>query len=87
MNNEICWALINLMDGVQRHELPEQGFSEEDCDRIWNATLIAKAYYESWLDTPNFALGGKKPSELLETSNGLNIVMNEIQTSDECGPL
>lgn len=47
MNNEILWALVAIMDGVKKHELPDMGFSDEDCDRIWNATMIAKASLEA----------------------------------------
>ena len=45
MNKEICWALIALMDGVQYHDLPGMGFSDAECERIWEATQEAKNCY------------------------------------------
>ena len=36
--NETAWALAQLLDGVQRHDLPNMtGLSDSDCDRIWAA--------------------------------------------------
>ena len=36
--SETAWALAQLLDGVQRHDLPNMtGLSDLDCDRIWAA--------------------------------------------------
>jgi hypothetical protein len=36
--SETAWALSQLLDGVQRHDLPNMtGLSDLDCDRIWAA--------------------------------------------------
>jgi len=36
--SETAWALAQLLDGVQRHDLPNMtGLSDSDCDRIWAA--------------------------------------------------
>lgn len=34
--------------------------------------------FKLWLDTPNFSLGNLKPIELLETSYGIELVINEL---------
>jgi hypothetical protein len=36
--SEAAWALAQLLDGVQRHDLQSMtGLSDRDCDRIWAA--------------------------------------------------
>lgn len=36
--SETAWALAQLLDGIQRHDLPNMtGPSDLDCDRIWAA--------------------------------------------------
>lgn len=40
-----------------------------------------------YLKTPNFALGGQAPRDLLKTAEGEQIVINEIQTQAAGGPL
>ena len=42
---------------------------------------------ETYLRTGNFALGGTTPAELLESSEGERVVLNELRTHLECGPL
>lgn len=34
--------------------------------------------YKLWLNTPNFSLGGLKPIELLQDSNGKEMVVSEL---------
>lgn len=34
--------------------------------------------FQNWLDTPSFALGNKKPSELLTNTYGIKLVMEEL---------
>jgi hypothetical protein len=41
-SKEIAWALVQMLDGVKRYELPDYGFSEEVCDRIWAAKIEAQ---------------------------------------------
>ena len=41
----------------------------------------------AYLHTPNYALGGHTPVELLKTSEGERLVLNELHTQAECGPL
>ena len=40
-----------------------------------------------YMHTKNFALGGATPAELLKTSEGERIVLNELQSQAEGGPL
>lgn len=41
----------------------------------------------TYLKTPNFALGGMAPRELLQTAEGEQLVLNEIQTHADGGPV
>jgi putative toxin-antitoxin system antitoxin component (TIGR02293 family) len=41
----------------------------------------------AYMHTPNYALGGHTPAELIKTSEGERIVLNELQTQAEGGPL
>ncbi len=41
----------------------------------------------NYLRTPNFALGGAAPRELLKTAEGEQIVISELQTQAEGGPV
>ncbi len=41
----------------------------------------------AYMHTPNFALGGNTPAELIKTSAGERIVLNELQAQAEGGPL
>ena len=42
---------------------------------------------ETYLHTGNFALGGSTPAELLESSEGEGVILNELRSHLECGPL
>jgi uncharacterized protein (DUF2384 family) len=42
---------------------------------------------QTYLHTGNFALGGTTPAELLQSSKGERVVLNELRTHLECGPL
>lgn len=50
--------------------------------RLFGDRDQARAY----LTTPNFALGGKTPMELLQTAEGEQHVLNELQAHIDCGP-
>jgi len=41
----------------------------------------------TYLRTPNFALGGAIPRDLLKTAEGEHLVLNELQTQREGGPV
>lgn len=50
--------------------------------------LIGNAKQQrAYLETPNFALGGMTPMELLQTSEGEQLVLNELQMHLESGPV
>jgi putative toxin-antitoxin system antitoxin component (TIGR02293 family) len=57
------------------------------------ATLTAAEVFgdfeaaRAYMHTPNYALGGHTPAELIKTSEGERIVLNELQTQAEGGPL
>lgn len=58
--------------------------------RVTEAAAGVFGTYDSarkWLRTPNFALGGLAPRDLLKTAEGERIVLNELQTQSEGGPL
>ena len=57
------------------------------------ATLTATEVFgdfeaaRAYMHTPNYTLGGHTPAELIKTSEGERIVLNELQTQAEGGPL
>jgi putative toxin-antitoxin system antitoxin component (TIGR02293 family) len=57
------------------------------------ATLTATEVFgdfeaaRAYMHTPNYALGGHTPAELIKTSEGERIVLNELQTQADGGPL
>lgn len=61
--------------------------------RIGRVVALAARYFGSldaarrYLRTPNFALGGATPRDLLRTSAGEQIVLTELQTQAEGGPV
>lgn len=61
--------------------------------RAARATLTAAEVHGSydaaraWMHTPNFALGGAIPADLVKTADGERLVLNELQAQAECGPL
>ncbi len=40
-----------------------------------------------WMKTPNFALGGEQPVQLLKTADGTAMVLRELQAQDDSAPL
>ena len=42
---------------------------------------------ERYLVTPNYALGGKRPVDLLETPEGAAVVLGELRCQEDGGPL
>jgi uncharacterized protein (DUF2384 family) len=61
--------------------------------RISNVIEIASDVFRScsaaydYLHTPNFSLGGAAPIELLDTAEGEQIVLSELQTQAAGGPI
>lgn len=50
---------------------------------VLGSFAAARAY----MHTPNFALGGATPAELVKTGDGERLVLNELHTQAEGGPL
>jgi len=67
--------------------------SSELALRMTRATLSAAKVFgnleagRNYLRTKNFALGGAAPIDLLQTAEGERIVLNELQTQADGGPL
>jgi len=55
----------------------------ELASQVFGSLEHARAY----LRTPNFALGGAVPRDLLKTASGEQIVLSELQAQDEGGPV
>lgn len=51
--------------------------------KVFNSLDAAREY----LQTPNFALGGTVPRDLLQTAEGEQLVLSELQTQAEGGPV
>jgi hypothetical protein len=48
---EAQWALVLLLDGVQRHDLPSQtGLPDDEIARIWSAYESARSAIASELE-------------------------------------
>jgi putative toxin-antitoxin system antitoxin component (TIGR02293 family) len=65
----------------------------ETAMRIGRALVMASGVFESleaarqYLRTPNFALGGELPRNLLRTAEGEQLVLSELQTQAAGGPV
>lgn len=58
MITEAQWALIQMLDGVKKHDLPDQiGCSEQEADRIWMAYEDAKLWHLRYRSLPEYILG------------------------------
>jgi putative toxin-antitoxin system antitoxin component (TIGR02293 family) len=61
--------------------------------RLTRAYILARLCFgdaktaRDYLKTPNFALGGKSPRELLQTAEGEPVVINEINAQNDAAPL
>lgn len=50
---------------------------------LLNSAAEARTYFK----TPNIALGGVAPRDLMMTAVGAELVLNELQTHADCGPI
>lgn len=70
---------------------PEQTSGPEQLPIPEDVLIAATAAYGGeamhYLDTPNYALGGRSPRELLSRRDGQRIVLNEIQAHLGGGPI
>lgn len=59
-------------------------------ERVTNAAaevLGSREAARQYMQTKNFALGGSMPRDLLEIADGESVVMQELQTHRDSGPL
>lgn len=76
--------------GIGRHLNPGES---EKALRVGRIILLAAyvlnsaAEARTYLKAPNFALGGTAPRDLLMTAVGAELVLNELQTQADCGPI
>ena len=80
-------AIIHTSDRTLRRYKPQQKLSEEQSERM---IQIAKLYskgedvfgsineFRLWMDTQLEPLGNRKPKEYLDTSIGINMLMDEL---------
>ncbi|WP_295680577.1 MbcA/ParS/Xre antitoxin family protein [Nevskia ramosa] len=59
---------------------------DDDLAMLMGRLLCDPDEAKAYLTTPNFALGGKTPMELLQTEAGKQQVLSELQAHLDCGP-
>ena len=69
------------------HELIESAMRAARATMTAAEVLGSYDAARAYMHTKNFALGGATPTELVKTSDGERIVLNELQAQDEGGPL
>ena len=80
-------AIIHTSDRTLRRYKPEDKLSQEQSERMIE---VAKLYskgeavfgslpqFRQWMDTNLLPMGNKKPKEYLDTSMGINMLMDEL---------
>lgn len=59
MITETQWALVQMLDGVKKHDLPDQiGCSEQEANRIWTAYEDAKLRLLRYSEPPGLIKHG-----------------------------
>jgi len=80
-------AIVHASDRTLRRYKPQQKLPQEQSERMIElARLYGKGEevlgsiqeFKIWMDTFLLPLGNKKPKEYLDTSIGINILMNEL---------
>lgn len=79
-------AWQKLDDGLSRSE-SEQALRLSRVAALGAELLGSAEAGRHYLQTPNFALGGATPLELLKTSEGEQLVLTELQTQAGGGPV
>lgn len=87
--------LFDVSQKTARSRLDDQLMASEGeiALRIGRVFAMASRVFGSpeqardYLRTPNFALGGSVPRDLLKTASGEQIVLGELQAQDEGGPV
>ncbi|MBA3828116.1 MAG: DUF2384 domain-containing protein [Taibaiella sp.] len=80
-------SITHTSDRTLRRYTPEQKLSQEQSERMIE---VARLYsrgeevfgslplFKEWMDTMLMPLGNKKPKEFLDTSLGINMLINEL---------
>lgn len=80
-------AITHTSDRTLRRYKPQEKLSQEQSERMIE---LAKLYsrgevvlgsmqsFRQWMDTALFQLGNKKPKEFLDTSIGINMLLDEL---------
>ena len=80
-------AIVHTSDRTLRRYTANQKLSQEQSERmIEMARLYSRGEevfgtmdkFKQWMDNTILALGNKKPKEYLDTSMGINMLMNEL---------
>lgn len=90
-----AWDFFDISNKTMRRRRDEQLSAEqsEHALRLATAAGIAAEYFGSpeagkrYLHKPNFALGGATPIDLLRTATGEDLVLQELQTQMDGGPV
>jgi putative toxin-antitoxin system antitoxin component (TIGR02293 family) len=90
-----AWEFFDVSNKTMRRRLDEQLSVEQSEHALRLATVagIAADYFGSpeagkrYLHTRNFALGGETPINLLRTATGEDLVLQELQTQIDGGPV
>jgi putative toxin-antitoxin system antitoxin component (TIGR02293 family) len=88
--HETEWAsILNISSkSLHRYKQSEQHFKSTLSDKILQVAEVFsvgldvfgnKDRFKLWLNTPNYALGSIKPVELVKTSYGKDLVLNELK--------
>jgi putative toxin-antitoxin system antitoxin component (TIGR02293 family) len=88
--HETEWAsLLNISSkSLHRYKQSRQNFKPVLSDKILQVAEVFsvgldvfgnKERFKLWLNTPNYALGSAKPVDLVKTSYGKDLVLNELK--------
>jgi putative toxin-antitoxin system antitoxin component (TIGR02293 family) len=88
-------ALFDVSAKTAKQRIGERLSSSESeialrIGRVWAMAADVFASLDAarnYLRTPNFALGGAVPRDLLKTAEGEQVVISELQTQAEGGPV
>ncbi len=87
--NSTDWSrILNMSERtIQRHKREKKRFDSIHTEKLLMIMLLFKKGTEvfgnttnflTWINTKNIALGGDKPTDLLDNSFGINMVKNEL---------
>lgn len=80
-------AITHISDRTLRRYKPQQKLPQEQSERMLELARLytrgeqvlgTMAAFREWMDTALAQLGGKKPKEFLDTSIGINMLLDEL---------